>query len=270
MTKQNPVVWGKGRIIFALDVSSLDEADELIKLLAPHVGLFKAGLELITAEGPERVIKFIHERKARVFVDVKFHDIPNTVGNASANMAKFGACMFNVHASGGIDMMRAAVKSRYAGKLPVNVLAVTILTSLGEDQNHLTYGDPVKAKVLQLARDAKMAGVQGLICSAQEAKMLKERPELAGLFLVTPGIRPAWSAKNDQKRIVTPKDAVLAGTDYMVIGRAIRTPPEEVGGPVEAVKLIVEEIQSAEKELNINVPSDEEETAEGDEEEETK
>ena len=124
------------------------------------------------------------------------------------------------------------------------VLAVTVLTSLGEYDTYLIFGAPSKAKVLQFARDAKIAGCDGIICSPQELEFLGNYPELRGLLKVVPGIRPKWSVTGDQKRIMTPSDAIKAGADYLVIGRPITNPPKEVGSSVEAVKRIIEEIES--------------------------
>jgi len=245
------------RIIVALDVDSPDSAISLVKDLAPHVGLFKLGLQFINAmlasiivpkEEPEAVNNLQRIRElfelldGNVLWDGKFKDIPNTIIGASEEVGKIGVEMFNVHASGGIEMMRAAVGNKAAGQ---KVLAVTVLTSLAEDDAHLIYGAPSKAKVIEFARWAKIAGVDGLICSPQELGVLGERKELDGLLRVTPGIRPKWAVKGDQSRIMTPADAVKAGVDYLVIGRPIRQPPKEISGPVEAAKKIAEEIAEA-------------------------
>ena len=246
-------VKGKARIFVALDVDTLEQAEALVVQLAPYVGGFKVGLQLVTAAGLENVVKMIYRHQSRVFVDLKLHDIPETVGKASKVIAGLQAMFFNLHASAGIKAMTEAVKNRGSSR----VLAVTVMTSLSEEETHLMYGDPVKAKVLQFARDAKTAGVHGLICSAKEVEFLRAQPELVSLTLVTPGIRPAWSKKNDQERVTTPADAVKFGTDYMVIGRPITNPPAEIGGPVDAVKKIIEEIKYAENELGIKEEEEE-------------
>ncbi|MBD3360149.1 MAG: orotidine-5'-phosphate decarboxylase [Candidatus Buchananbacteria bacterium] len=247
-----PGTIGKGRIIVALDVFSLAEADHLVEQLSPYVGLFKVGLQLITAEGAPRIVDFIHQRKSRVFFDGKFCDIPNTIGKASKAVSELKACMFNVHASCGVAAMKAAVANRGWSQ----VLAVTVLTSLEENEANLIFGQPSKAKVIQMAQWAKMAGVQGIICSPKELMLLKARPELIDLDFVTPGIRPEWAAKGDQARVTTPFKAVKAGVEYMVIGRPITQPPKEIGSPVEAAQKIIEEIQTAEKELGIKPEDD--------------
>jgi orotidine-5'-phosphate decarboxylase len=250
---------GNDRIIVALDVPTLDQAGDLVKELAPHVGMFKIGLYLLSTVGLPQIVAWFKEQGIdlkQLFIDGKIHDIPFTMGNAALATSEFGVGVLNVHASAGIDGMMAAVKNSKSGEdtggpeqyRDTLVWAVTVLTSLGEEQTHITFGDPVKAQVLQFARDAKLAGVDGLICSAQEAEIIKGRPELVGLTVATPAIRPAWSVAGDQKRIVTPKDAVVAGADYLIIGRPLRDPPPAIGGPLDAVKKVVEEIEEGEKE----------------------
>ena len=228
----------KDRIIVALDVPSLEQAGPLITSLASYVWCFKIGLELITAEGGPQAVRFVQERGGQVFYDGKFCDIPNTVGNAAKAAAGLGVQMFNVHASAGVEAMMAAV----ANKWKALVLAVTVLTSLEENNAHLIFGGPSKAKVLQLARDAKIAGCDGIICSPQELELLGKQKELVGLLKVTPGVRPEWAATGDQKRVMTPAEAIKAGATVLVIGRPITKPPAEIGTPVDAAKKILEEI----------------------------
>lgn len=228
----------KDRIIVALDVDNLDKALELVKELYPYVGYFKTGLELLTSEGPPKVVKAIKEAGGKIFYDGKFMDIPNTVAGASKAVAKLGVDMFNVHASGGIEMMKAAVDNKGNSK----VLAVTVLTSLTEEDAHSIYGAPSKGKVIEFARWAKIAGIDGLICSPQELQVLGRQKELIGLLKITPGVRPGWAAAGDQKRIMTPGEAVKAGADYLVIGRPITKPPTHIGNPVAAAKMIADEI----------------------------
>ncbi|OGY41852.1 MAG: orotidine 5'-phosphate decarboxylase [Candidatus Buchananbacteria bacterium RBG_13_39_9] len=234
---------GKERIIVALDVPSLAKAGDLVEKLAPHVGFFKVGLELITAEGAPQVVKFVQERGGKVFFDGKFDDIPNTVGAASKVVSGLGVNMFNVHASCGIDSMFAAVDNRGSSL----VLAVTVLTSFEENDGNLCFGGPTKAKVLEFARWAKLAGVDGIICSPQELKLLRSRRELKGLITVIPGTRSAGVAVGDQKRVMTPGEAVIDGADYLVAGRQVTKP--EVGDPVEAAIKLGQEIEQVEKEM---------------------
>ena len=231
----------KDRIIVALDVSSLDKAKSLVESLAPHVGCFKVGLELLTAVGAPKVVEFVHSLGGQIFYDGKFDDIPNTIGGATKAVAGMNVKMFNIHASAGIEAMMSAV----ANKGQSFVLAVTVLTSLEENNAHLIFGNPSKAKVLQLARDAKLAGCDGIICSPQELELLGKQKELGSLMKITPGVRPEWASAGDQKRIMTPAEAIKAGATALVIGRPITNPPSEVGTPVDAVKKISEEISTA-------------------------
>lgn len=228
----------KDRIIVALDVPSLEEAGELVAELAPLVGAFKIGLELISSVGGPHAIHFVQSRGGQVFYDGKFDDIPNTVGKASAAVAQQGVSMYNVHASAGLEALQAAV----ANKVRSLVLAVTVLTSLEENNAHLIYGGPSKMKVLQFARDALIACCDGVICSPQELDLLAKQSELKSLLKVTPGVRPMWAATNDQKRVMTPDEAIRAGADYLVIGRPITKPPIAIGSPSEAAKQIAREI----------------------------
>ncbi len=228
------------RIIVALDVNTLEAAVKLVEVLTPHVGGFKIGLELISAVGGPQVVKAVHELGGKVFYDGKFDDIPNTVAGASKAVSSLDVLMFSVHASAGIEAMTAAVENR--GKSLV--LAVTVLTSREENDANLTFGGPTKAKVLQFAREAKLAGCDGVICSPQELELLGKRPELKDLLKVTPGVRPVWAAAGDQKRVMTPSEAIRAGATTLVIGRPITNPSTEIGGPAEAAKRIADEIAS--------------------------
>lgn len=236
----------KNKIIVALDVDSMDDVKHYVKILAPYVGCFKVGLELSNAVGTPLIVNAIHSLGGNVFFDGKFHDIPTTVAKASNVVSEFGVKMFNVHASAGIKAMKAAVTNKRRSF----VLAVTVLTSLGDDDEEDSvsriYGEISKAKVLQFARDAKVCGMDGIICSPQELELIGNLKEFEGFLKVTPGIRPKWAAVNDQKRIMTPAEAIKAGADYLVIGRPITNPPvAEIGTPVNAVKRILEEITSA-------------------------
>jgi orotidine-5'-phosphate decarboxylase len=214
-------------LIVAVDVPDLDQASRVLDQLAGSVRWFKVGLQLFTAAGPA-VVREIRSRGAQVFLDLKFHDIPNTVAGAAESATALGAEMINVHASGGEAMMRAALEGcANAGCAPPLVIAVTILTSQ----------PATEADVLNLARSAKTSGLDGVVCSAREAAAL--RRELGEHFkLICPGIRPAWSAKGDQNRIVTPRDAVAAGADFIVVGRPIL----DASDPAAAAQRILEEM----------------------------
>ena len=236
-----------GRIIVALDVNDLTKAESLVRKLGSYVSCFKVGLELLTAVGAPKVVEFIHSLGGEVFYDGKFDDIPNTVGRAAKAVADLNVKMFNIHASAGIEAMRAAVDNKGKSK----VLAVTVLTSLEENNAHLIFGSPSKAKVLQFAREAKLAGCDGIICSPPELELLGKNKELCDLIKVTPGVRPAWAAANDQKRVMTPAEAIKAGATFLVIGRPITDPPKEIGGPLQAVTKIAEEIAAALEEMKV-------------------
>ena len=238
----------KKRLVLALDVEELDEAKKLVDELSPYIGTFKVGLQLFCGYGLE-IVNYIKEKNADFFLDVKLHDIPNTVEKASYNVIKNGANFFNVHATGGIEMMKAAKKGalkaaeKYSRKKPL-VLAVTVLTSINQEtlSNELSNSKNVEDFVIQLAKNAKLAGLDGVVASARELKAIKK--ELGGDFIVlTPGIRPSWSAKDDQARIATPKSAIEDGADFIVLGRAIT----KAENKIEAIKKIYEEIQGVNK-----------------------
>jgi orotidine-5'-phosphate decarboxylase len=228
------------KIIVALDVNTEKDALALVKKLQGKAGVFKIGKELFSACGPD-IVKKIQKLGGRVFLDIKFHDIPNTVAKAVAQTAKLGVYMMTIHTAGGFEMMRAAVKAAREnssnGKTPI-ILGVTVLTSL-DDKSLKEIGFKYNAAqmVLRLARLAKKAGVRGIVSSPKEVKILRKALGKE-MVLVTPGIRPAWACAGDQKRIMTPRDAVKAGADYMVIGRPIT----EHKNPAHAACLIAEEI----------------------------
>ncbi len=235
---------GKDYIIFPLDVATLDAAKKYIGLLADSVGLFKVGLELFIRCGPE-IIDFIHSQTtARVFLDLKLHDIPATVGRAMARIADLGVAFATVHVGETRRMLEAAVEGS-GGK--VGILGVTVLTSVtAKDLESAGYRqalfNDLPQMVLQRAQRAHQAGCAGVICSGLEARQIKVR--LGKDFLaVTPGIRPAWTltAKEDQQRIATPALAITAGADYLVIGRPIR----DAQDPRQAAIQIAEEIEDA-------------------------
>ncbi len=204
----------KEKIIIALDVSSIKELERLLKMLSPHVRIFKAGMELFYSCGP-KLIDIIKKYDKEVFLDLKFHDIPNTVKNSAKAATRLGVFMFNVHASGGSAMMKAAIEGaeEESEKLGIDrprILGVTVLTSM----------EAKESQVLSLAKSAKEAGLDGVVASPKEAAII--RKEIGKDFLViTPGIRPEGTEAQDQKRIATPKEAFQAGADYIVIGRPI-------------------------------------------------
>jgi orotidine-5'-phosphate decarboxylase len=232
----------KDRIIFALDVSSLDDAKKLVDELGPHVGAFKVGLELLTAQGAPAVVRAIQDSNSRVFFDGKFDDIPNTIAGAAEAVAGLGVWMFNVHASAGPEAIEAA-----AAKKGESILAsVTILTSLSEEVAISLFGGrSVQDKVLQLAQLSAEAGADAIICSPKELPVLRADDKLREIMTVVPGIRPEWAARGDQSRIMTPSQAIAAGATYIVVGRPIRQPPADIGGPAKAARRIADEIEAA-------------------------
>lgn len=231
------------KVIIALDVSTQDQALNLIAQL-PDAELFKIGLQLFTAEGPSLLQEVIKAGK-NVFLDLKLHDIPNTVGGAVKMAAGYGIKMMTMHASGGKEMMVRAVaeaaEAEQAGKTRPLLLAVTVLTSLKDEQlQEIGYQQKAADQVLQLAELAWQAGVDGIVCSPLELDMIrKEFPR--DLLVVTPGIRPAWAAAQDQKRILTPARAVAKGADFLVIGRPVIADPS----PQTAFTKIIDELDSA-------------------------
>lgn len=208
-------------ILVALDYDNKNHALQLIDKLDPNMCRLKVGKEMFTLFGPQ-LVKDIHNRGFDLFLDLKFHDIPNTVAKAVAAAAELGVWMTNVHASGGLAMMEAAKKALlpYGDKAPM-LIAVTVLTSMSDDDLKLIGIDvPAFEHVQRLAKLTKQAGLDGVVCSAQEATALKS---LLGydFKLVTPGIRPVGSDAGDQHRVMTPPAAIAAGSDYLVIGRPI-------------------------------------------------
>ena len=229
------------KIIIALDVPDTDGALRLIDSIADHgepPALCKIGLELFTAEGPS-VVKAVKARGCEVFLDLKFHDIPNTVAHAIRSAAGLGVAMTTIHAVGGPVMMEAAAKAVEAsGNSDLLILAVTVLTSMDSDQLSSTgINVEPKEQVLRLVGLASKAGIGGIVCSPLEISAIRESFD-EKLRIVTPGVRPIWAAAGDQKRVMTPAEAVAAGSDWLVIGRPI-TASEN---PKEAYAKVVAEI----------------------------
>jgi len=232
---------GKERLIVALDTATADEARALVGRLGTSVSFYKVGKELFTAAGPA-IVRELTGAGHRVFLDLKFHDIPNTVAAAVRSAASLGVSMLTVHASGGSKMLRAATEAAAASEAKPTVLGVTVLTSMDADQLHaIGVSGGIAQQVLRLAGLALHAGCGGLVASAREAAPL--RRELGAAFtLVTPGIRPAGGDAADQVRVVTPADAIRAGADYLVVGRPI-TQAED---PAAAAREIARQIELAE------------------------
>lgn len=226
-------------LIIALDYPSLDAALCMADQLDPKRCRVKVGKELFTRSGPA-VLEALHGRGFEVFLDLKFHDIPNTVASAVQAAAEQGVWMTNVHASGGRKMMEAAVKRLQDHRLSTHLIAVTVLTSMqAEDLGEAGVVATPEEQVLRLASLTQQSGLNGVVCSAQESAQIKAL--CGGDFLkVTPGIRPSFAAANDQQRIMTPGEAMLAGSTHLVIGR----PVTQAESPMAALAAIEAELSA--------------------------
>ena len=241
----HPPTHVKDRLIVALDVETLADAERMVDRLEGLATRFKIGSQLFTAAGPGAV-EAIQKRGAEVFLDLKFHDIPNTVAGAAREATRMGVLMFNVHASGGRAMMAAAAEGaataarELGGRRPI-VLAVTVLTSLDRAAlgRELGVADSVEGHVLHLAALAAAAGLDGCVASPNEIGALRTSRG-AGWVIVTPGVRPAGSAVGDQSRIATPGAAAAAGAHYLVVGRPITAAPD----PARAAEAVLREMSA--------------------------
>lgn len=222
------------KIIVALDVATKKEALDLVAQLKGDISFFKIGLQLYTAEGPE-IVRAIRGAGAKVFLDLKLHDIPNTVAKAVESAARLRIQMLTIHLSGGAEMIRAAADARSSDLL---LLGVTVLTSTDEKTlGELGIPEKIDNHVLRLAKLGATAGIDGLVASSHEIKMLRKKFG-AKIKIVVPGIRPTWSHAGDQKRVMTPREALNEGADYLVIGRPIIADSR----PREAVAKILMEL----------------------------
>lgn len=233
------------RLIVALDVGSLDRATGLVDALAGQVTRFKIGSQLFTAAGPSAV-QAVRKRGGEVFLDLKFHDIPNTVDGAAREAVKLGVFMFNVHASGGRAMMRAASRGAAEAALTLGlprplVIAVTVLTSFDRAAlaGELHVASSVEGHVLHLCTLAREAGLDGNVASPNEIRAIRNAMG-HGWTVVTPGVRPTGSEHHDQSRVATPRAAVEAGADYLVVGRPITDAPD----PARAAEGILSEMRA--------------------------
>ncbi len=237
-------ILSKDRIVVALDVETSAHALALVEKLRGLVGMFKIGKQLFTAAGPD-IVRQIVGMDEKVFLDLKFHDIPNTVAGAGVEAARLGVTIFNVHALGGSAMMRATVEAvnkaaEHEKLIRPQILAVTILTS--HDQATLAeigLEKTIREQVICLAQLAAASGIDGIVASPQEIASLRNAIPDPNFVILTPGVRPVGAARNDQKRVMTPGEGVQAGADYLVIGRPI-TGAEN---PVAAAQKIIEEIE---------------------------
>jgi orotidine-5'-phosphate decarboxylase len=235
----------KQRLIFALDVDNLEDARNWVAKLQGQVGVFKIGKQLFTRCGPE-VVRLVQDGGCDVFLDLKYHDIPNTVAMAGLEAQRLGVRMFNVHALGGFEMMAKLVAEidrvspRGNPDRPI-LLAVTILTSSTEETlRRVGIDRPIQVMVPKLARLAKDAGMDGVVASPKEVGLIRD---VCGddFLIVTPGVRPTFASQDDQKRVTTPGDALRSGADYLVIGRPISAAAE----PALAADMILQEMQEA-------------------------
>ncbi len=234
---------GENPIIFALDVDGWREAKRFVETLKDWVWGFKIGKELFTSLGP-RAVELVQGEGGKVFLDLKYHDIPTTVAKATAVATRLGVAMIDMHTLGGLEMMRAAVEAAYEeaakGSIPPPLLiGVTILTSLTDDDlRRLGFAQTVDGMVVRLAALAQEAGLNGVVASPQEIKEVRQACG-EGLIIVTPGVRPREGVHHDQARVMTPAEAIGAGANFLVIGRPIR----EAADPLKATQEILREIR---------------------------
>jgi orotidine-5'-phosphate decarboxylase len=234
------------KLILALDVSGYNQAIELVDKFADYVGIFKIGPELFMSSG-SKIVEDINKKGKKVFLDLKFHDIPNTVSKSAVVATKLGVYMLNVHTSGGFEMMKRSRDSVVEVCLKENlsrprILGVTVLTSISKEvlTNELGIPYSVRTHVKHLSSLALRARLDGVIASPREASMIRTHCG-KGFLIVTPGIRPSWTPPDDQKRTMTPKEAIREGADYLVIGRGIL----QHADPMKAIELISLEILTA-------------------------
>jgi len=234
----------KERLVLALDVDDFKKAEELVSKLSDYVGAFKIGNQLFTAEGT-KVVDMVNKKGGKVFLDLKFHDIPNTVARAAEVATKLGIYIFNVHTSGGYEMMKVAAEaskkiSSILGIRKPLILGVTLLTSINQEilEKEIHIKKKLEEQVVHLAKLAKAAGLDGVVASPWEIKEIRKACG-EDFVILTPGIRPAGKSSDDQKRVMTPQEAIKLGSDFLVIGRPIRN----ASNPVEAAKEILREME---------------------------
>jgi orotidine-5'-phosphate decarboxylase len=225
------------RIIVPLDVPTLEAAIALVEQL-PQVNFWKVGLELFVSTGPE-ILQILKEQDKRIFLDLKFHDIPNTVMSACRSASQYGVDLLTIHATAGRSALKLAVEAMNQSQSPTKLVAITLLTSLISRDLAFDLKVPLELPdyVLQMALLAQESGIHGAVCSPQEVSQLRE---ICGpdFLLICPGVRPSWSITGDQRRVMTPAEAIAAGADYLVIGRPITAAPS----PQDAWEKICQEI----------------------------
>ena len=231
---KSPALTARDRLIVALDFPTQAKALALVSVLSDSVSIYKIGLQLYTGAGPA-IVQAVAATGAKIFLDLKLHDIPNTVAKAVAAAGELGVQMLTVHLSGGGVMLKAAVEAKPPH---LSLLGVTVLTSATQETlGEIGVTATLEDQVVRLAELGKNSGIDGLITSPHEVRLLRDRlgPEI---ILVTPGVRPAWAAADDQKRFTTPREALERGADYLVIGRPITADPD----PRAAVERVLEEM----------------------------
>jgi len=225
------------RIIVPLDVPTLEAAIALVEQL-PQVSFWKVGLELFVSTGPE-ILQILKEQDKRIFLDLKFHDIPNTVMSACRSASQYGVDLLTIHATAGRSALKLAAEAMHQSQSPTKLVAITLLTSLISRDLAFDLKVPLELPdyVLQMALLAQESGIHGAVCSPQEVSQLRE---ICGpdFLLICPGVRPSWSITGDQRRVMTPAAAIAAGADYLVIGRPITAAPS----PQDAWEKICQEI----------------------------
>ncbi len=240
------MVEAKDKLIVALDVETADRALELFDALRDSVGMFKIGMQLFTAAGPDMVRQIV-SRGGRIFLDLKYHDIPNTVASAAIEATRLGVSIFNVHAAGGYEMMRRTADAVSETALRENIarptaIAVTLLTSADQETlRRIGINDEPQTIVRRLALLAHDSGLDGIVASPQETKIIRETVPQRDFVIVTPGIRPAGGSSHDQRRVMTAGEAIRAGSDFLVVGRPVLTAQD----PVQAARQIIDEIAEA-------------------------
>lgn len=233
-------------IVVALDVETPEQALSLVDQLRGTVGMFKVGKQLFTAAGPD-VVRRIIAKGEEVFLDLKFHDIPNTVAKAGIEALRLGVSIFNLHALGGSKMMRAAadaiseIAEREKIRRPI-ILGVTVLTSHNQESlDEVGIKNHLREEVVSLAKLCDASGIDGVVASPQEIVLIRKAVDNPGFVILTPGVRPAGAAHDDQSRVMTPAEAIVAGANFLVVGRPITAAPD----PVKAARMILEEIEQA-------------------------
>jgi orotidine-5'-phosphate decarboxylase len=232
----------KDKLIIALDVETPEKALELVRQLHSIAGMFKVGSQLFTTAGP-KIVKEILALDAKVFLDLKFHDIPHQVAGAARSAAELGVSLFTIHASGGSEMMRRAVEA-VTDRSKTKILAITVLTSIDERiLSEIGITSNPGDSVLRLVKLAEASGVDGVVASPQEIETIRHTVSNPDFLIVTPGIRPATSQSEDQKRVATPAAAIAAGASYLVVGRPITG----AANPLAAAREILAEMEGPEQ-----------------------